>query len=338
MQQLVAKHEHRPLLDIALRVYRRDRESAGTVVGSAVAFRLFLFFVPFVLFIVGLLGFLRTWSTTEGMAEQAGVTGQLAIQIDAALSQPNSSRWIATLLGLVGMVWAGRSLSRVMVSASCLAWRLPVLAKASMRVVGGVVGVFAGIGLIVTIMNRVRAELGLAAAGLSFLAVVVVYGVAWGVVSLMLPRATTDPAAVLPGAALVALAISGLQAVSQFYLSDQITRASALYGTIGVSLVILGWFFILGRTIVIAMVLNAVIHQRFGTISQTVFSLPLLRALPRKSPWLRRFFDLDIDGGPTRPIGQSPTGDGEPQWHRRPGHQTRPEDRITDDDAPSPRP
>lgn len=181
VQQLVAKHEHRPLLDIALRIYQRDRESAGTVVGSAVAFRLFLFFVPFVLFIVGLLGFLRTWSTTEGMAEQAGVTGQLAIQIDAALSQPNSSRWIATLLGLIGMVWAGRSLSRVMVSASCLAWRLPVLAKASMRVVGGVVGVFAGIGLIVTIMNRVRAELGLAAAGLSFLAVVVVYGVAWGV-------------------------------------------------------------------------------------------------------------------------------------------------------------
>lgn len=154
----------------------------------------------------------------------------------------------------------------------------------------------------------------------------------------MLPRATTDPAAVLPGAALVALAISGLQAVSQFYLSDQITRASALYGTIGVSLVILGWFFILGRTIVIAMVLNAVIHERFGTISQTVFSLPLLRALPSKSSWLRRFFDLDINGGPTRPLGKSTTGDGEPQWHRRPGHQTRPKDRITDGDAPSPRP
>jgi hypothetical protein len=139
-------------------------------------------------------------------------------------------------------------------------------------------------------------------------------------------------------AALVALAISGLQAVSQFYLSDQITRASALYGTIGVSLVILGWFFILGRTIVIAMVLKAVIHERFGTISQTVFSLPLLRALPRKSPWLRRFFDLDIDAGPTRQLEESPTGDAEPQWHRRPDHQTQPEDRMTDDDAPSARP
>jgi hypothetical protein len=28
-----------------------------------------------------------------------------------------------------------------------------------------------------------------------------------------------------------------------------------------------------------------------------VFALPVLRALPRKSPWIRRFFDLDTDVG-----------------------------------------
>ena len=50
-----------------------------------------------------------------------------------------------------------------------------------------------------------------------------------------------------------------------------------------------------GRAMVLAMVLNAVIHERVGTISQAVFSLPVLRILPRKSPWIRRFFDLDTD-------------------------------------------
>jgi hypothetical protein len=48
---------------------------------------------------------------------------------------------------------------------------------------------------------------------------------------------------------------------------------------------------------VLAMTLNAVIYERFGTISQAVFALPVLRVLPRKSRWIQRFFDLDTDVG-----------------------------------------
>ena len=53
---LLDKHDDRPLVDVALRTYRRDREIAGTVVGSALALRLFLFFVPLFVFVVGLAG------------------------------------------------------------------------------------------------------------------------------------------------------------------------------------------------------------------------------------------------------------------------------------------
>ena len=55
--ELLEKYQDRPLLDVGLRIYQRDRESAGTVVGSALAFRLFLFFIPLLLFVVGLAGF-----------------------------------------------------------------------------------------------------------------------------------------------------------------------------------------------------------------------------------------------------------------------------------------
>jgi len=293
---MLATHEHRPLIDVALRIYRRDRESAGTVVGSAVAFRLFLFFVPLLLFLVGLVGIIATWVDAGDVEEQTGITGSLADQIDAALSQPGSSRWVATILGLFGMASAGRSLSKVMVSASCLAWRLPVQAKASVRIVGGIVGLIAGIGLVAVIVNRIRVDLGLAATGLSFLAAVIVYGLAWVALSMILPRATNDPGALLPGAVLVGLTIAGMQAVSQLYLPNRIGQASELYGAIGTTIVTLGWFFILGRAMVLAMTLNAVVHERFGTISQAVFSLPVLRVLPRRSRWIRRFFDLDPDG------------------------------------------
>jgi uncharacterized BrkB/YihY/UPF0761 family membrane protein len=293
--RIFAKHEHRPMIDVALRIYRRDRESAGTVVSSAVAFRLFLFFVPLLLFLVGLLGFIAPWVDAEEVQEEARITGSLAVQIDSALSQSDSSRWVATILGLFGMASAGRSLSKVLVSASCLAWRLPVRANPSMRIVGGIVGLVAGIGLVALIVNRIRADLGLAVAGFSFLATIVVYGLAWLTLSMMLPRATNDPGALLPGAILVGLTIAGMQSGSQLYLPNRLGRASELYGAIGVTVVTLGWFFILGRAMILAMALNAVIHERFGTISQAVFSLPVLRILPRKSPWIRRFFDLDTD-------------------------------------------
>jgi len=149
---------------------------------------------------------------------------------------------------------------------------------------------------VAVIVNRIRADLGLAATGLSFVAAVVVYGTAWLALSTILPRATRDPGALLPGALLVGLSIAGLQAVSQLYVPDRIGHASELYGAIGTTIVTLGWFFILGRAMVLAMVLDAVVHERFGTISQAVFALPVVRILARRSPWVRRFFDLDADG------------------------------------------
>ncbi len=141
-----------------------------------------------------------------------------------------------------------------MVSASCLAWRLPVRAKASMGIVGGIVGLVAGIGLVAVIVNRIRADLGLVATGFSFLAAVVVYGLVWVALSMMLPRATNDLGAVLPGGVLVGLTIAGMQAVSQLCLPNRLGQASELYGAIGVTIVALGWFFILGRAMVLSMV------------------------------------------------------------------------------------
>ena len=91
---------------------------------------------------------------------------------------------------------------------------------------------------------------------------------------------------------LVAATLAGMQAVSQLYLPNQLGQASQLYGAIGTTIVTLGWFFFVGRAMVLGMSLDAVIYERFGSISQFVFSLPGVRVLPRKSQWIREFFDL----------------------------------------------
>ena len=289
VERLLEKHRHRPALDVGLRLYERDRESAGTVVSSAIAFRLFLFFIPLLLFVVGLAGFVSNVVTPPD-AGDAGVSGGLARQINDALSQPQSTRWIAVLVGLVGMVTYGRTLTKTLVAASCLAWRLPVRRGASPKITGALVGLIAGGTLMAVVVTRIRHDFGLAFAGMSFLAAVTVYTLGWLLVSVLLPRATTDPGAGLPGAVVVGLTVVGMQAVSQLYLPSKFSRASQLYGAIGTTIVVLGWFFILGRAIVFAMTVDAVIFERFGSITQVVFSLPGLRAIWRRSPRTRRFF------------------------------------------------
>lgn len=296
------RYRNRPLVDLGLRIVERDRRAAGSVVGSAIAFRLFLFFVPLLLFFVGVAGFFATVVSSQDVND-AGIAGSLATQIDSALNQASSTRWIAVATGLIGMITTGRTLSKALTQASCLAWQLPVRAKASVRVVGGVIGVVVGMGILVTIVNRIRQELGVAVTGVSLVAVLVAYTVISLFLQSLLPRPTKDPGALLPGAALVALTLTGLQAVSQLYLPDRFSRASELYGAIGVTIVTLGWFFIAGRALVLAMVLDAVVFERFGSISELVFGLPVLRALPRRWPWLRRYFDLDGEqsGAPAGP-------------------------------------
>jgi uncharacterized BrkB/YihY/UPF0761 family membrane protein len=301
---LLDKHGDKPVIDVVLRTYRRDREIAGTVVSSAIAFRLFLFFVPLLLFVVGLAGFLGGWVDPEDVNDQAGVSGGLAEQIRTAFEQPNTTRWVALLLGLFGIVTTGRTLSKVMVASSSLAWRLPATTKAPVRVIGSLVGLITGIGLLAVLVNRVRAEFGVAVAGISFLAVFVGYTVGWLAISMLLPRATKDPGVLLPGAVLVAGTITGMQIVSQLYLPDRLGRASQLYGAVGTTIVTLGWFFIGGRAMVGAMCLNAIVHERFGTISRLVFSLPILRSLARHSSRIRHLFGLEESADTGAAVGE----------------------------------
>ncbi|MGH9215077.1 MAG: hypothetical protein ACRDZS_02385 [Acidimicrobiales bacterium] len=223
---LLAKHEDRPLIDVGLRTYQRDREVAGTVVGSAIAFRMFLFFVPLLLFVVGLAGFISRWVDADEASHDAGVSGALQEQIRSAFEQPGSTRWLATLIGVVGMATTGRTLSKVMVASSALAWRLPMTNKASVRVVGALVGLIGGIGVLAVLANRVRAEFGIGVASLSFLAVFALYALAWMAITSLLPRVTRDPSVLLPGAVLVAATTTGMQAFSQFYLPDRGSRST----------------------------------------------------------------------------------------------------------------
>ena len=132
----------------------------------------------------------------------------------------------------------------------------------------------------------------------AYLTVALVYLGLWSLLYLSLPRATSDPGAALPGAAVVALTVTGMQAISVLYLPGQISGASTVYGVVGYFVVILGWFFIIGRVLAFSFAINAVIYETYGSISQVIFGLPVVRILPRRWPFFVDYFDLE-DRTPT---------------------------------------
>jgi uncharacterized BrkB/YihY/UPF0761 family membrane protein len=287
------RYEDVPVVGLGSGLVRRDSESGGSMIGSAIAFRLFVFFIPLLLLIVGLAGFLGDHVDPRTVDREAGISGGLATQIQQAFHQSDRGPWVITLLGLLGIISTGRALSRVLQSASCQAWDLPLEQRSPVRVVGAIAGLVGCMGLVAILVSRARADLGAGVASVSFLPAFIIYGVAWLVISALLPHGTEDPGALLPGALFVAGVLTGMHAVSELYLPSQFTHASELYGAMGATIVTLGWFFFLGRAVVIGMELNPVIYERYGSVSTLFFSLPVLRLIPRRSARIRRIFDLE---------------------------------------------
>ena len=297
VRRWLAKYRDVPVVDVIFGTLQRDRQAAGWVMSSALAFRLFLFFLPLLLLTIGVAGFAAEIVDARSANRAAGISGGLAKEVSAAFHQPGLTRSFAVLLGLFGVLVAGRSLSRVLYAASAAAWGAPSGNRAPLRAVGAVAGLVTTMGVIAILISRVRESLGLGVASASFIPALLIYAIAWLGVSLFLPRVTRDPGALVPGSLLVALTITVMHAVSELYLPDRLDRASRLYGVFGTTVVILGWFFILGRAIIISIELNAAVYDRYGSLSQVAFSLPGLRIMARRSSRIRRFFDLtDAEG------------------------------------------
>jgi uncharacterized BrkB/YihY/UPF0761 family membrane protein len=287
-----ALRERSTLFDLGFRVYDRDRDAAGTLLGSALALRLFLFFLPLLLFGVGVAGIIGRWIGYDSLSSDVGIAGSVGRQIDSAFEQGSGGAWLLCVAGIVGMVSTGYSLSRALVLSSAMSWNLGGRQRTEVRVIASLAGVIVGIALVSAIVNRIRAASGVAVASVSFIAVLGVYVLLWLVVFQLLPRATTDPGASLPGAAVTALTLTGMQAISVLYLPGAIERSSDLYGAIGISVATLGWIYIIGRVLAFCFSLNAVVFERLGSASGAVFALPVLRALPVRYPRLATFFDL----------------------------------------------
>ncbi len=90
----------------------------------------------------------------------------------------------------------------------------------------------------------------------------VVGAAVWLWVSQLLPhREGVHWTAFVPGAILVGAGFAILQLITVNWIGPKLNHESALYGSLGVAFVVLGWLYVLGRLLVTAPVLNvAMLH------------------------------------------------------------------------------
>jgi uncharacterized BrkB/YihY/UPF0761 family membrane protein len=267
------ERERRYTVALAFSIADRGRRTAASVLAGALAFRFFLTLLPLTLVLVVGLGYLRSAGGAPSDAlEQFGIKGVIASTITNSASFGDPGRVTVLLLGIVGVLSGARTCAATLRAIHALAWGIPVTrwrrgGRAGMLFLGAVVVAFAGAGL----AARARAEAGVLLGFGASLFLACVVGLVWFGASFILPH--PDGArwtAFLPGAIVVGVGMALLQAVTANWIGPKLSHDSALYGSLGVSFVVLGWLYAVGRLLVAAPLLNSSVHEHRERASSTV--------------------------------------------------------------------
>jgi membrane protein len=258
-------------LGVLVETYDRDRRRAGALLSGGLAFRFFLWLLPFALVVVSGMGFLadRLDRPIEQLAHDAGLSAAIAGTVEEGVRQSARGGVALFAIGVVLVVWAAGSIVRALGVVSTVAWELPphampgrlaaslwftVFAAAliALHVVAG--PLYAG-GLATDLL----ATLGLIAADMAF-----VY-----VIFRRLPNRVAGWRVFVPGALVFAIGLEIMRLVTAVYFAGKLGRVDDLYGSLGLATVILAWLFLIGRFTVAGLMLSASIGARLDPPTDT---------------------------------------------------------------------
>jgi uncharacterized BrkB/YihY/UPF0761 family membrane protein len=261
----LADVRHRsPAADALARAWEHDVEVGGGLLAGALAFRLFLFMVPLTLVGFTLLGSaadVLDSSPTE-MAHVAGVSGVLAKGIFTTSALTTTHQVVLLGFGCYALLSTARSVVGTIVSAHCLAWRMPKVKMRRLRPALVFIAFVATVSILSSHLARLRAAApapGLALTALWLLLPLL----AWWWASSRLPHGDAPVWALLPGALVFAVGMQVLHVFTLLYVVPSVDRKSETYGAIGVALAVLAWAYVAGRLVTATAVVNAALWRRF---------------------------------------------------------------------------
>jgi uncharacterized BrkB/YihY/UPF0761 family membrane protein len=254
------------LVDIAFGSYERDTEVGGGILAGAVAFRVFLFIVPFVFFVVVAFGLAAdaTGMTPASAADKAGIVGLLATTIENVGDQSVWSRLTILAISGFALVLGARNLIKVMTVIHVLIWRVPrVRVRRQVRAVALLLVSVLGALVLAQLTSKLQDRSFPAWVFATSVFMLIPAGL-WLLASLKVFPHPPDVSwrDMLPGALLVGVGIEALHVFTVVYISHSFERKSETYGALGGSLSLLLWAYVVGRILAASPVINAVVWRR----------------------------------------------------------------------------
>jgi uncharacterized BrkB/YihY/UPF0761 family membrane protein len=260
-RELEGKRDQNRGVNIAFTAYEHDRDSGGSLLAGAIAYRMFLWTLPVALVVVGGLGFLSTENPADPgkVVRDVGITSIPAQSIDQAAKSSTRAWWVVVILGVVLMYFASVALVKALWVAHALVWRITgTRIRSKPRLVGifllACVAIVAATSVAAVIRNASGAN-GL----IAMIADVVVYAGAWFGLSTQFPHRDASWPYLIPGAIVFGLGVQVLHLVSVYYLSGRLSRSSLLYGTLGAAAALLLGMYFVGRLMILSAQLNEAI-------------------------------------------------------------------------------
>jgi uncharacterized BrkB/YihY/UPF0761 family membrane protein len=259
--------ERLPGAPLTLEVLETERRLGGMLIEAGVAFRFFLWLVPFGLVGAAVLSF---WDeidpgALEQEAKRFGITAAAAHSGARALE--NGSRGIVLILvfGVAMLLWFSLGAIRALVLAFSLAWGVP---RPKLRRPLHAILLFNGLFLVAFAASSgvawLRERIGAEALLGSLLSAVLMIAIAL-LAMWVLPHGEAGLRHLLPGAVLFGVGYQLITVAVLFYFAPRLGRAEETYGAFGTAATMLVWLYVIARLAIGSAFLNAVLYGRRST-------------------------------------------------------------------------
>ena len=249
--------EQHVALAVPLRAAERNRRVAGSVLAGGLAYRLFLWLLPFGLIVGGALGFLNADSTEKAVGT-GGLPGAISNAIGDASRSAHSNSWWLLAAGVPLILWAGFSGAKAVQLVYSLVWDEPPPKTKPLQGSLAFSGVLLAVWAIIALTWWFRDGWpGLLAPVLTVAPLTAL----WLFVSLHLPHGDARWKALLPGALLVAIGFQVLHKLVLAFLVPKLEKSTSLYGSLGATTTIIFFIYLLAILVVTAPVLDNSLHQ-----------------------------------------------------------------------------
>jgi uncharacterized BrkB/YihY/UPF0761 family membrane protein len=244
-------------LAVPLRAAERNRRVAASVLAGGLAYRVFLWLLPFGLLVGGALGFLNAGSTEKAVSK-GGIPGAISNAVGDASRSANSNSWWLLAVGVPLLLWAGFSGAKAVQLVHSLVWEDPPRKTKPLQGSLAFTGVLLALWAIVALTWWVRGDWpGIFA---PVLTVAPLTGL-WLWVSLQLPHRDAPWKALLPGALLVGIGFPVLHQLILTFLVPKLEKSTSLYGGLGATTTVIFFMYLLATLVVTAPILNSSLHQ-----------------------------------------------------------------------------